>query len=125
MAGRGPAGGRGAGGQGGPAGGQGGQGGPSAAQNPAAGGMNPPQQPPLAYQTGDAFNQMWDNTPTDVGRQALEQTALSRGNHEVQFAAMLKYNLRLQSMVGQLTNQVAQAQQTAQAANAAAANATA
>src|SRR6476620_2649930 len=38
---------------------------------------------------------------------------------------MLKYNMRLQATVGQLTNQVAQAQQTAQAANAAAANATA
>jgi len=126
MAGRGPAGGRGAGGQGGPAGGQGGQGGPAAAQNPAAGGGNPPQQPPpLAYQTGDAFNEMWDNTPTDQGRQALEQTALTRGNQQVQFAAMLKYNLRLQGMVGQLTNQVAQAQQTAQAATVAAANATA
>jgi hypothetical protein len=104
----------------------GGQGGPAAAQNPATGGGNPPQQqPPLAYQTGDAFNQMWDNTATDLGRQALEQTALNRGNQQVQFAAMLKYNLRLQGMVGQLTNQVAQAQQTAQAANAAAANATA
>ena len=100
-----------------PAGGQGGQGGP--------GGNPPQQQPPLAYQTGDAFNQMWDNIPTDVGRQALEQTALNRGNQQVQFAAMLKYNLRLQGMVGQLTNQVAQAQQTAQAANVAAVNAAA
>ena len=123
MAGRGPAGGRGVGGQGGPAGGQGGQGGPAAAQNPAAGGQ---QQPPLAYQTGDAFNQMWDNTPTDVGRQALEQTALNRGNQQVEVAAMLKYNLRLQGLVGQLTDQVAGAQEeTAQAANAAAANAVA
>jgi hypothetical protein len=66
---------------------------------------------------------MWDNTATDVGRQALELIALARGNANVQFAAMVKYNLRLQATVGQLTNKVAQAQQTAHAANTAAANA--
>jgi hypothetical protein len=54
---------------------------------PPCGGGNPPRPPPpppppgpLPYNTGDALNAMWDNVLTDEGRQALETTALQRGN---------------------------------------------
>jgi hypothetical protein len=82
------------------------------------------QQPPLAYNTAAQFLEMWNNCATDVARQHLEQQAISRSLvAEVQIAAMVKINLRLQVTVGALTGQVGVAQAAAAAANQAAANA--
>jgi hypothetical protein len=67
-----------------------GGGGPAGA---GGGGGAPPS--PLPYQTAAQFNNMWNNTPTDVGRQNLEHIGIARGTPEVQLAAMVKYNLRL------------------------------
>jgi hypothetical protein len=54
---------------------------------------------------------MWNNCATDVARQHLEQQAISRSPvAEVQMAAMVKINLRLQATVGALTGQVGAAQ---------------
>jgi hypothetical protein len=59
-----------------------------------------------------------DNCATDVARQNLEQQAISRSPvAEVQVAAMVKYNLRLQATVGTLAGQVGAAQAAAAAAN--------
>lgn len=82
------------------------------------------QQQPLAYNTAAEFLGMWNNCATDVARQNLEQQAISRSPVvEVQLAAMVKMNLRLQATVGTLTGQVGAAQAVAAAANQAAANA--
>jgi hypothetical protein len=71
---------------------------------PAAGG-NPP--PPLAYASGTQFNAQWNACVTDQARAALEQEAITRSSiQDVQFAAMVKVNLRLQATVGQLAGQV-------------------
>jgi hypothetical protein len=73
--------------------------------------------PPLAYASAAQFNALWDAAVTDQAREALEQEALIRSPIlDVQFAAMLKANLRLQATVGQLTGQVTAAQAAAQAA---------
>jgi hypothetical protein len=78
-------------------------------------GANPP--PPLAYATGAQFNAQWDACVTDQARAALEQEAISRSPlQDVQFAAMVKINLRLQATVGQLVGQVAAATAATQAA---------
>jgi hypothetical protein len=67
---------------------------------------------------------MWNNCATDVARQNLEQQAISRSLvAEVQVAAMVRYNLRLQATIGTLAGQVGAAQAAAAAANVAAANA--
>jgi hypothetical protein len=67
---------------------------------------------------------MWNSCTTDVARQNLEQQAITRSPvAEVQVAAMVKINLRLQATVGTLTGQVGAAQAAAAAANQAAANA--
>jgi hypothetical protein len=82
------------------------------------------QQQPLAYNTAAQFLGMWDNCATDVARQNLEQQAISRSPVvEVQLAAMVKMNLRLQATVGTLTGQVDAVQAAAAAANQAAVNA--
>jgi hypothetical protein len=82
------------------------------------------QQQPLAYNTAAQFLGMWDNCATDVARQNLEQQAISRSPvAEVQLAAMVKINLRLQATVGTLTGQVGAAHAAAAAANQAAVNA--
>jgi len=104
---------------GGPAGG----GGPPGGGPPGAGGGGEAPPPPLPYQTAAQFNNMWDNTPTDVGRQNLEQIAIARGTPEVQLAAMAKYNLRLQTLITTMAGQVAGATAAAALANANAANA--
>jgi hypothetical protein len=73
---------------------------------------------PLAYNNAGQFLAAWNPAPTDQARDALEQEALSRSPaQDVQFAAMLKTNLRLQASVGQLTNQVLAAQGQVAAAN--------
>jgi hypothetical protein len=82
------------------------------------------QQQPLAYNTTAQFLGMWNNCATDVARQNLEQQAISRSPvAEVQLAAMVKMDLRLQATVGTLTGQVGAAQAAAAAANQAAVNA--
>jgi hypothetical protein len=82
------------------------------------------QEQPLAYNTAAQFLGMWNNCATDVARQNLEQQAISGSPvAEVQVAAMVKINLRLQATVGALTGQVGAAQAAAAAANQAAANA--
>jgi hypothetical protein len=84
----------------------------------------PVPPPPLAYNTATQFNTMSDNCATDVARQNLEQQAMGRGSNvqEVQLAAMVKYNLRLQNVVTNLAGQVAGAQAAAATANVMAAN---
>jgi hypothetical protein len=78
-------------------------------------GGNPP--PPLAYASGAQFNALWNAAVTDQARAALEQEAITRSPiQDVQFAAMVKINLRLQGTVGQLAGQVAAATVAAQAA---------
>jgi hypothetical protein len=78
----------------------------------------------LAYNTAAQFLGMWNNCATDVARQNLEQQAISRSPvAEVQLAAMVNMNLRLQATVGTLTGQVGAAQAAAAAANHAAVNA--
>jgi hypothetical protein len=68
-------------------------------------GGNPP--PPLAYASGAQFNAQWDACVTDQACAALEQEAISRSPiQDVQFAAMVKINLRLRATVGQLADQV-------------------
>jgi hypothetical protein len=77
-------------------------------------GVNPP--PPLAYATGVQFNALWDAAVTDQARAALEQKAITRSPlQDVQCAAMVKINLRLQATVGQMAGQVAAATAAAQA----------
>jgi hypothetical protein len=74
---------------------------------PQAGGAQTPP-PPLAYTSAAQFNHaLWDAAVTDQARDALEQEAITRSPlQDVQFAAMLKINLRLQATVGQLAGQV-------------------
>jgi hypothetical protein len=80
-----------------------------------AGGNPPP--PSLAYASGAQFNAQWDACVTEQTRAALEQEAITRSPiQDVQFAAMVKINLRLQATVGQLAGQVQAATVAAQAA---------
>jgi hypothetical protein len=68
-------------------------------------GRHPP--PPLAYASGAQFNAQWNACVTEYARVALEQKAICRSPiQDVQFAAMVKINLRLQASVGQLAVQV-------------------
>jgi hypothetical protein len=72
----------------------------------------------LAYNNAGQFLAVWNTAPTDQARDALEQEAINCSPaQDVQFAAMLKINLRLQASVGQLTNQVLAAQSQVAAAN--------
>jgi hypothetical protein len=87
----------------------------------AAGGAGPvdgnPPPPPLAYASEAQFNAQWDACVTDQARATLEQEAITRSPiQDVQFAAMVKINLRLQATVGQLAGQVQAATVAAQAA---------
>jgi hypothetical protein len=78
-------------------------------------GGNPPSL--LAYASGAQFNAQWNACVTDQARAALEQEAITRSHiQDVQFAAMVKINLRLQATVGQLAGQVQAATIAAQAA---------
>jgi hypothetical protein len=51
---------------------------------------------------------MWDNSPTNLVQENLEQQAIVRSLvQEVELAAMVKYNLRrLQGVIGNLAGQV-------------------
>jgi hypothetical protein len=104
----------------------GGQGGPQGPQGPQDGGgqggggdgQDGGGQPPLPYNNAAGFLAAWNSAPSDQARNNLEQEAINCSSaQDVQFAAMLKINLRLQATVGQLTNRVAQAQGQVVAAN--------
>jgi hypothetical protein len=72
----------------------------------------------LPYNNAAGFLATWNTAPSDQARNNLEQEAANRSPaQDVQFAAMLKINLRLQATVGQLTNRIAQAQGQVAAAN--------
>jgi hypothetical protein len=76
-------------------------------------------QPPLAYQNAADFFAALDAAPSDHNKNNLEQEAVSRSPaQDVQFAAMLKINLRMQALVVQLNTRVNQAQGQVDAANA-------
>jgi hypothetical protein len=85
----------------------------------AAGGAGPAGKnlPLLAYAFGAQFNAEWNACVTDQARAALEQEAITRSHiQDVQFAEMVRINLRLQATVGQLAGQVQAATVVAQAA---------
>jgi hypothetical protein len=110
------------GGQGGPQGPRGPQGpqGPQdgGGQGGGGDGQDGGGQPPLPYNNAAGFIAAWNTAPSDQARNNLEQEAVNRSPaQDVQFATMLKINLRLQATVGQLTNRVAQAQGQVAAAN--------
>jgi hypothetical protein len=64
-------------------------------------------QAPLAYNNAGQFLAAWNTAPINQARDALKQEALNCSPaQDVQFAAMLKTNLRLQASVGHLTSQV-------------------
>jgi hypothetical protein len=96
-----------------------GQGGP---QDDGGGGIGDGQggggQPPLAYHNAAQFFAAWNAAPSDQVKDNLEQEAISRSPaQDVQFAAMLKINLRMQALVVQLNTRVNQAQGQVAAAN--------
>jgi hypothetical protein len=96
-----------------------GQGGP---QGDGGGGIGDGQggggQPSLAYHNAAQFLAAWNAAPSDQAKDNLEQEAISRSlAHDVQFAAMLKINLRMQALVVQLNTRVNQAQGQVAAAN--------
>jgi hypothetical protein len=72
----------------------------------------------LVYNNAAGFLAAWNANPSNQARDVLEQEAITRSPaQDVQFAAMLKINLRLQALVGRLTNQVNIAQGQVAAAN--------
>ena len=96
-----------------------GQGGP---QGDGGGGIGDGQggggQPPLAYHNAAQFLAAWNAAPSDQAKDNLEQEAISRSPaQDVQFAAMLKINLRMQALVVQLNTRVNQAQGQVAATN--------
>jgi hypothetical protein len=96
-----------------------GQGGP---QGDGGGGIGDGQggggQPPLAYHNAAQFFAAWNAAPSDQAKDNLEQEAINRSlAQDVQFAAMLKINLRMQALVVQLNTRVNQTQGQVAAAN--------
>jgi hypothetical protein len=96
-----------------------GQGGP---QDDGGGGIGDGQggggQPPLVYHNAAQFLAAWNATPSDQANDNLEQEAISWSPaQDVQFAAMLKINLRMQALVVRLNTKVKQAQGQVAAAN--------
>jgi hypothetical protein len=96
-----------------------GQGGP---QGDGGGGIGDGQggggQPPLAYQNAAQFLAAWNAAPSDQAKDILEQQAVCWSpSQDVQFAAMLKINLRMQALVVQLNTKVNQTQGQVAAAN--------
>jgi hypothetical protein len=91
-----------------------------AAMNPpvGGGGQNAQGGDGQGGHQGDEFLAAWNTAPSDQAKDNLEQEAINCSPaQDVQFAAMMKINLRLQATVGQLTNRVAQAQCQVAAAN--------
>jgi hypothetical protein len=75
-------------------------------------------QPPLAYHNAAQFLAAWNAAPSDQAKDNLEEEAISRSPaQDVQYAAMLKINLRMQALVVQLNTRVNQAQGQVAAAN--------
>jgi hypothetical protein len=75
-------------------------------------------QAPLAYMNAAQFFAAWTNAPTDQAKDNLEQEAINRSPAQnVQFAAMMKINLRMHALVVQLNTKVNQAQGQVVAAN--------
>jgi hypothetical protein len=75
-------------------------------------------QPSLAYQNADEFFVAWNATPSDQDKDNLEQESVRRSPaQDVQFAAMLEINLRMQALVVQLNSRVNQAQGQVATAN--------
>jgi hypothetical protein len=73
----------------------------------------------LAYQNVAEFFAAWNASSSDQNKDNLEQEAISRSPaQDVQFAAMLKINLRMQTLVVQLNTRVNLAQGQVAAANA-------
>jgi hypothetical protein len=75
---------------------------------------------PLAYQNAAHFQVLaaWNVAPSHEAKDNLEQEAVSRSPaQDVQCAAMLKINLRMQALVVQLNTKVNQAQGQVAAAN--------
>jgi hypothetical protein len=61
-------------------------------------------QAPLAYNNAAQFLAAWNTAPSDHAKDHLEQETITRSPaQDVQIAAMMKINLRLQATVGQLT----------------------
>jgi hypothetical protein len=72
----------------------------------------------LAYQNAAQFLAAWNAAPSDQARDNLEQEAISWSPAQnVQFAAMVKINLRMQALVVQLNTRVNQPQGQVAAAN--------
>jgi hypothetical protein len=76
-------------------------------------------QAPLAYNNAAQVFAAWNARPLDQARNNLEHKAITCNptTQNVQFAAMQKINLRLQTVVGQLTHQVNAAKVQVVAAN--------
>ena len=73
---------------------------------------------PLAYNNAAQFLAAWNAAPTDLAKDTLEQEAICRSPaQDVQVAAMMKINLRMQALVVQLNTRVNQAQGQVAAAN--------
>jgi hypothetical protein len=73
----------------------------------------------LAYQNAPEFLAAWNAAPSDKDKNNLEREAVSRSPaQDVQFAAMLKINLRMQALVVRLNTRVNQVQGQVAAANA-------
>jgi hypothetical protein len=65
----------------------------------------------LAYNNAAHFLAAWNTATTDQAKDNLEQEAIGRSPaQDVQFAAMMKINLRMQALVVQLNTRVNQAQ---------------
>jgi hypothetical protein len=76
-------------------------------------------QAPLAYNNIAQFLAAWNTAPTDQAKDNLEQEAISRSSaQDVQVAAMMKINLRMQALVVLLNTRVNQAQGQVAAADA-------
>jgi hypothetical protein len=96
-----------------------GQGGP---QGDGGGGNGDGQggggQPPLGYHNAAQFLAAWNAAPLYQAKDNLEQEAISRSlTQDMQFAAMLKINLRMQALVVHFNTKVKQAQGQVAAAN--------
>jgi hypothetical protein len=76
------------------------------------------EQPPLAYHNAAQFLAARNAAPSHQAKDNLEQEAISRSPaQDVQLAAMLKINLRMQALVVQLNTKVNQAEGQVAAAN--------
>lgn len=75
----------------------------------------PPPQPPPNYQTVTAaqFEAYWNGLPSEAVQIGAETSALATGNDAIKIACLLHRNNRNQIHMGQVTQQLAAATQTA------------